>query len=117
VQPGETAFGLARRYGLAPADLLAWNGLAPKAGLRVGQVLRLQAPAGASNALAAVSAGGSGAVGRPGTQAAQVRVHKVSTGETLFSIARRYEVAVADLKAWNSKVDDTVKVGEVLQIK
>jgi membrane-bound lytic murein transglycosylase D len=42
VQAGETLYGIARRYGLALADLLRWNGLREGAIIRPGQWLRLQ---------------------------------------------------------------------------
>ena len=41
----------------------------------------------------------------------------VAKGETLYSIARRYEVKAADLQAWNGKLDGSVKIGEVLRVQ
>lgn len=43
VARGENVWVIARRYNLRVADLLANNRIAPKAGLRIGQVLRLDA--------------------------------------------------------------------------
>jgi len=40
--------------------------------------------------------------------------HTVRKGETLFSIARRYNVTPAQLRAWNKKADVVVKIGEIL---
>jgi LysM repeat protein len=42
--------------------------------------------------------------------------HTVASKETLFAIARRYGLSAADLKAANQIGDNTVKVGQVLQI-
>ncbi|MEJ7664818.1 MAG: LysM domain-containing protein [Hymenobacter sp.] len=42
--PGETLYGLARRVGVRPAELAAWNGLLPGANLRAGQMLHLSRP-------------------------------------------------------------------------
>ena len=39
VEPGETAFSIARRYGVTPAALAEWNGLGENYELRVGQYL------------------------------------------------------------------------------
>lgn len=44
VQPGETLYGIARSNALDPNALAAWNNLPATQPLRVGQVLRLQAP-------------------------------------------------------------------------
>ncbi|PXX44706.1 membrane-bound lytic murein transglycosylase D [Aquitalea magnusonii] len=43
--------------------------------------------------------------------------HTVASGDTLFNIARRYNVSVADLKAFNNLTDNTVKLGQVIKVK
>lgn len=58
VQPGETAYRIARRYGVTVDALAAANSLANPARLRAGQRLRIPAPAGAAGAVASVAAGG-----------------------------------------------------------
>ena len=102
VQAQETVYGLARRYQLRPADLLAWNNLPAGASLRLGQTLRLRAPE-AAGAVVAMSAA-------PAT-------HTVVVGETLYSIARRYGRTTAELQQLNDKVTTNVKVGEVLRVR
>jgi membrane-bound lytic murein transglycosylase D len=47
----------------------------------------------------------------------QVRIHKVSQGETLFSIARVYGISVEDLKKWNFIEDaNSIKMDQELKI-
>jgi len=53
VQKSEGLYGIARRYGLRPADLIAWNDLPPNPSLQLGQTLRLTPPASASAATTA----------------------------------------------------------------
>ncbi|MEO8224427.1 MAG: peptidoglycan DD-metalloendopeptidase family protein [Gammaproteobacteria bacterium] len=48
VQAGETLYGIAFGYGLDVASLAAWNGLGDGTLIRVGQVLRLTPPTGAT---------------------------------------------------------------------
>ena len=43
--------------------------------------------------------------------------HTVVGGDTLFNIARRYNVSVADLKTYNNLADSTVKLGQVIRVK
>ena len=45
VEPGETAYGIAARYGVSPARLLADNGLSASDTLAVGQALLVLIPA------------------------------------------------------------------------
>ncbi len=46
VQPGDTLYEIAFRYGLDHRDLAAWNGLGDGSLIRPGQTLRLAAPPG-----------------------------------------------------------------------
>ena len=129
VEPGETVYSISRRYQIPPATLIAINHLAPPAGLVVGQILMLK-----SAEPQAVAVSQSGALPRPRSAgstnpalyvpkpvaaapgAAPVVQHMVAVGETLYSISKRYQVAVADLQAWNGKPDTSVKIGEVLRL-
>ncbi len=44
--------------------------------------------------------------------------HTVDTGQTLYSVARQYNVSVKDLAAWNTiSTDEKVKIGQVLIVK
>jgi LysM repeat protein len=45
VQPGETLYSLARRFGLSVSDLIVWNHLPETGTVQTGQVLRLSADA------------------------------------------------------------------------
>lgn len=42
--------------------------------------------------------------------------HKVRTGETLYAIAKRYKVTIADLKQWNSIHGSIIRAGQVLTV-
>ena len=99
VAPGETLYALARRVGVRPAELAAWNNLPPAAALRAGQLLHLSPPA-AEPVLASVPAGS----------------YVVSRGDTFYSIARHYNCTVAALLAHNDRPDLTLHVGETLRV-
>lgn len=40
------------------------------------------------------------------------RHHTVEQGETLYSLSRKYEVTVAQLKTWNALPNDTIRIGQ-----
>jgi membrane-bound lytic murein transglycosylase D len=44
VQPGDTVWGISRRFGAALEDVLRWNRLHPNAPLRPGDTVLVQAP-------------------------------------------------------------------------
>ncbi len=98
VAPHETLYALARRAGVRPAELAAWNNLSPTTALQVGQVIRLSAPA------------------QPQYLAPRITTHTVASGDTFFSISRRYGCTVAELQASNGKAEPTLRLGEVIRV-
>jgi LysM repeat protein len=43
-------------------------------------------------------------------------VHKITTGESLYSIAKKYNVTVSQLKGWNNMRSDLINAGKTLNI-
>lgn len=105
VAPGETLYALARRVGVQPAELAAWNGISPATPLRAGQTLRLNPSATAPEPVLVASAGPNGS-----------GVYTVAMGDTFYSISRRYRCTVADLLAHNERPAPTLRVGETLRV-
>ncbi len=102
VDEKETLYSIARRYGASITDVLAQNPTAD-GGLEVGQILKIPyAPRGKGQA--------------PVTTADGI-VHKVAAKETLFSIARLYNVSVDDIKTWNNLKDNSLSLGQDIIIK
>ena len=44
------------------------------------------------------------------------REHVVREGETLWSIAHRYRVTIAELRRWNHLDSDSIRPGEALRV-
>ncbi|SMB96911.1 Lytic transglycosylase catalytic [Hymenobacter roseosalivarius DSM 11622] len=131
VQKSESLYSIARRYGLRPADLAAWNNLPPSAALSLGQVLRVapstptptpkptampapspSAPRPATTPAKPATAGTPAPAAAPGP----VR-HTVAAGESMYAISRKYGVTIKQIMEWNSKPDFNVRPGEVLTIR
>ncbi|HEY1078058.1 MAG TPA: LysM peptidoglycan-binding domain-containing protein, partial [Fontimonas sp.] len=102
VRSGDTISSIARRFGVSQEALKLANDLR-SAAIRVGQNLTI--PSGAD--VVAVEAR---------TQPSYRR-HKVSSGQTLISIARRYNVSVNDLRSANNMgKSSAIKVGQTLKV-
>ena len=101
VAPGETLYALACRVGVRPAKLAAWNNISPVTPLRAGQALHLSPPATEPDLLADASGNGT---------------YTVATGDTFYSISRRYNCTVAALLAYNERAAPTLHVGETLRV-
>ena len=106
VQQGETLYGIARKYAIPVGALMEANNLGVNDPIAIDQVLTIPAEnaQSAQNPTSVIAPDG-------------YVMHEVQAGETMYSLARRYEVKVEDLRRWNEKPDYTLKVGEKLKIK
>ena len=50
------------------------------------------------------------------TDSHQLVIHKVTTSDTLYSIARQYQVSIKEIMDWNQKEDFVIKQDEELKI-
>lgn len=121
---GDTAATIAGRLGLNAAQLAGYNAIDANAPLNPGAVVVLPGRVAAGTAVAVAPVVSGGAVSDPfagqgmkqpnvppaggvakgaATQpaASQPRQHVVVAGETAWSVARKYNVSVKDLAAWN----------------
>jgi LysM repeat protein/lysophospholipase L1-like esterase len=97
VAPGDTLWGLSRRFGVALEDMLAVNGEVDPARLRVGQLVTVPAEGGVASA--------------------EMLVFPVSAGDSLWSIARRFDISVEALAAANPGVDPLrLREGQTLRV-
>lgn len=107
VQPGESLWTIARRYGVSIADLRQWNRLGNNSLIRPGQTLLVQLEA--SVAQPPPTANTSAPI--PPTQ------HTVRQGDSLWLIARRYNVSMQGLMRSNNLNGESVlQPGQVIQI-
>lgn len=94
----ETVFSIARKYNVKPKLITEINPEA-KQGLDIGQLLRI--PLQRNNEVEKIAG----------------YIHIVKEKETLFGIARKYEVSVKEIKEWNDLEDNTLEIGQRLNIK
>jgi len=104
VKAGETVYGIAKQYGLGVMDIVTWNSLNLQEGIKPGQVLKLVESQPVEKA-------------EPTVQKNIEIVHVVKSTDTLYSVARKYNVTIQELMEWNGKKDFTLAVGEKLTIK
>ncbi|ABI57337.1 LysM peptidoglycan-binding domain-containing protein [Alkalilimnicola ehrlichii MLHE-1] len=100
VRPGDTFWELARRHGVSVRELAGWNDMAPGDPLRPGNTLVIWSGDGA-----AANARNSG----PGERLQRV-TYTVRSGDSVYTIARRFNVSMQDVKRWNN-----LRSGQYLQ--
>src|SRR5690606_37587318 len=117
VQSGDSLSAIARRFRTSVAQLVTLNQLADRNVLRIGQRLVLPqdsaAAAGQNSAQIAATAPSSA---RTPTRSERPEAYSVRRGDTIASIARRYDVSVPALLLANN-LDDSGLIfpGQVLQ--
>jgi LysM repeat protein len=106
VEPKESLFSLGRKYNLDPKVIAAYNNFPADKGLTIGQVVKIPSK-GASVAAAPQAAQPSGN--------SPVR-HTVAKGETLFKIAKTYNVSIEEIRKWNNLASTNIPAGTTLSI-
>lgn len=128
VQQGDTPASLAQRYGVPRTALLEANNIPAGSALMPGQ--RVTIPIFRSSGVPAASGATapSNTLRAPASAAAPVQSapqqpsrgggsHTVESGETLYSVARRYQVSPGSLAAANGlSLDHRVRIGERLAL-
>ncbi len=104
VLAGETLYGIATLHHVSVMDLVGWNNLSLQDGIKPGQVIKLvdDQPVALEQ--------------RTPTRRIEIE-HEVKTTDTLYSVARKYNVTIQEIMEWNNKKDFSLSVGEKLKIQ
>lgn len=106
---GDTVLNIAKRYGMTPAELKSRNGLKSN-NLGRGQKLTVLA-GGKQNTAKTLKV-----TKNTASQGKRTR-YVVKRGDTVFSIARRFDVAVNDLQRWNNiPASNNLRPGNTLMV-
>ncbi|MES2410153.1 MAG: LysM peptidoglycan-binding domain-containing protein [Bacteroidota bacterium] len=101
VERGDNLFSIAKKFNVSLEDLKKWNNLDD---LNVDQGIKL------------TLAGNDAEPIKEATYKTELKVteHVVDRGETLGSIARKYDVSMSDIKDWNKIEDSNIQLGAKL---
>lgn len=99
IDPGETLYSIGRRYRVNVDDILSANGLKNSA-IRSGQILSVPIPTGDVQ----------------DNEDDKSFIHKVSSGETLYGLSKKYHVTIDQIKKWNSLKSESLNIGQELSI-
>ena len=118
VQPGDTLYGIATRYGVPSDVLMEVNGISSANAVQAGQTLLLPVFSAGAAASAATPAGApSQSVQPSGTGSAAQGRYTVAAGDTLYGIARRHDISASALASANSlDANASVRIGQTLVI-
>ncbi|MBD7978925.1 lytic transglycosylase [Serpens gallinarum] len=97
VKNGDSLWTIARAHQVSVKDLQRWNKLSGN-NLRIDQVLTLHGGTGKS------------------TQTQTATLYKVREGDSLYRIAKRFNVNLANLQSWNPSSSSSLKPGQTLTL-
>ena len=104
VKAGDTLWGIATRFGVSTNDLRLWNHLTTDT-LQIGQALKLipdiTDPTYPDD---------------PDDHSGDVVTYSVKAGDTLWSIGRRFDVSLNNLRLWNHLTTDFLSIGQELKL-
>ncbi len=107
VRGGESLWSIARRYGVSTRSLARWNAMGTRDTLAVGRELTVWLPPEAQGATLATA----------NDRATLQRIrYTVRPGDSLYAIASRFKVGVADLRRWNDLESDLLHPGQKLTL-
>lgn len=108
---GENLQQVAARFGLSLETLRTVNGIGPRAKVPVGHTLLVPSQAPSDATIASLQKAVFTTV-----PSGRTFYHRVRKGETLASIAARYDVSTQDLKGWNPGYSANVVPGQRLRV-
>lgn len=106
VRSGETLSHIAQKYRCSVSQLKSWNGLKSN-NLRIGQKIVVFPVGGGSVASSKSNAS---------SNSKSTEYHIVKKGETLGTIAKKYNCSVSNLQKWNDLKSTNISIGQKLLV-
>jgi LysM repeat protein len=114
LKQGESLSALAQQYHTTVGDIMRINGMHTGSKLVYGSKIKI--PTTQKQAEVAKKSGNKAATTAPPATSGNEITHVVMKGETLYSISKKYNISVEQIKTWNHLTDDNAKVGTLLII-
>jgi len=106
VRPGETLFGIAGKYNVTVNDIKKWNSLSSNT-ISIGERLTVYVNEDKAAEINEV---------REKEENNGKKVHVVNRGETIYSVASKYNISTDDIIDWNRLDNNSIYVGQELVV-
>lgn len=119
IKPGETVWKIAENFDVTAIEIKKWNNLRSYA-LKRGKKLSIltKYPDGKQIVNTEGNQNVDDAKPKPKHETAKTKkYHKVKKGDTLFSISKKYDISVSDLKDLNHLRKNEISIGQKLRVK
>ena len=95
VKSGDTLYGISNQFGVSVSELASLNGI-KGSNLQVGRVLKIPS--------------------KSGTNPNNMFMYTVKSGDNLYTIAKKYNTTVDEIKKLNNLTNNNLYIGQVLRI-
>ncbi|PWD99979.1 PBP1 and LysM peptidoglycan-binding domain-containing protein [Marinilabilia rubra] len=113
VKPGNTLYSLSRRFNVSVGEIVKYNPALRNGVLKIGSVVRI--PQEEEMARASLSEPTSDKMGM--IQGEEFIYHEIKPGQTLYSIGKRYQTEVSEIRKLNPEISiSELKPGYMLRI-
>ncbi|TLG79505.1 LysM peptidoglycan-binding domain-containing protein [Vagococcus zengguangii] len=115
VKAGDTLFSIARKNNVSVTDIRTWNKLSGDL-IYVGQTLKTSKTQLSGQAQSNNVQTNNQANKESNTTLSSAKTYKVKANDTLYGVATKHGISVAQLKSWNKLTGDTIYVGQTLKL-
>jgi len=128
LDPKDNYYSIARRYNVRPKEIMDYNN---NAKMQIGAIIKVPTDRPFNSSFTSVKT--ASPVTQPNTKSTQNTTvntvasssanspeytqYKVSAGETLYAISKRFQVKVDDIITWNNLKSNNLNAGQMLQIR
>lgn len=109
VTKGETLYSISKKYNISVENIKSWNDLG-NTGLSIGQELIISEKAVEEEVKQPEKE-------KPEATKEEFEVYKIQKGDTMYSLSKKFNVSVEDIRTWNNKTDNSLSLGEEIKIK
>jgi membrane-bound lytic murein transglycosylase D len=121
IKKGDTFFSIANRFNMRISTLLNVNNLGIRDTLSIGQIIRVNKNGFVSQSPMEADEDENPTENQPTQEAKEPTEnnieHRVNAGETMYALAKKYNVSLKEIMEWNDKEDYNLKEGELILIK
>jgi len=130
LRKGETLAKVGKRYNVPVAHIVKWNTISDVRRIRAGHKLTIYLDGPAAGSTVALTTGSTAKIimladvkkrkpagGKATAKTAAVSYYKVRTGDSLWTIAKKFQVSARDLRRWNGLRNNMIQPGSKLVIK
>ncbi|WP_375581008.1 LysM peptidoglycan-binding domain-containing protein [Marivirga tractuosa] len=115
IKKGDTFFSIANRFNMKISTLLNANDLGIRDTLSIGQIIKVNKN-GYSNTAPIEEK--QEPINNKNLKLKKESIeHKVTSGDTMYALAKKYNVSLKEIMEWNDKQDYNLKEGELILIK